>query len=110
MAEGVIELAAFHPGLPESAGAEQVPVDEMQADAVKRSVHWFAEDGSPQRSLVERAEPEIVVSRQDFQDSSPAAEFGECAQAVAIQKLSLGCPGGHPEVAKITGDDEPVAR
>jgi hypothetical protein len=108
VAERREEPVAFQKCFPGTPGPKPMPMHDSQAQAGNRDIEGVGNDLRAQLACVKRAEPGIVIAGHDRQGASVAVELGQSRQALAAQELTGAVPGGHPEIAEITRDQESI--
>ena len=108
-AERVEKPAALHDPFPRRSRPQQVSVDRVNLDAFGFDRERIGEKSAAEHLFIKRAEPEIVISRDDRERSAAIDEIACRREPRAHTKIEPALPRREPKVAQVADDDQRIA-
>lgn len=97
--ERIEKPAALHNPFPRRSRAEQMTVDRVNLHPFAFDRERIREKSAAERVFIKRAEPEIVIPRDDRERPSPIDEIACRRETDAFPKIEPALPRREPKVA-----------
>ncbi len=89
---------------------EPMAVGDLKLEPLHHRLESIGQEGRTEDSLVERADPGVMIASQDGDIPTSTSEIGQGSEPFAVHRVGVHLARGEPEIAEVANDRQPILR